>query len=340
MLRVGLLGCGRISKNHFEAIAAQKDARCMMCCDIIEERARDAAVKYNIPNWTKSYEEVLNDPDIDLISICTPSGLHPEHGIMAARHGKHVITEKPMGCRLKEADALIKACDDAGVKLFVVLQNRLNPAIQMVRKALDEGRFGRIYMIQANVFWTRPQEYYDMAPWRDTWEFDGGAFMNQACHYVDMVQWIGGPIESVVAQAVTLERNIEAEDTGCAICHFKKGGLASINVTMLTYPKNMEGSITILGEKGTVKVGGIAMNTILHWEFSDKQDYDNQIQESATNPDSVYGYGHKGYYRNVIDNINTGIKPIADGRSGRKSLELLEAIYKSNLSRKVVGLPL
>jgi UDP-N-acetyl-2-amino-2-deoxyglucuronate dehydrogenase len=183
MLRIGLLGCGRISKNHFEAIAEQPDAQCITCCDIIEDRAREAAQKYNIPNWTTNYEEMLNDPRIELISICTPSGLHPVHGIQAAKAGKHVLTEKPMACRLAEADELIKACSEAGVKLFVVLQNRLNPAIQLTRRAFEEGRFGKIYMITSNVFWTRPQDYYDMAPWRGTWELDGGAFMNQASHY-------------------------------------------------------------------------------------------------------------------------------------------------------------
>lgn len=204
MLKIGLIGCGRISKNHFEAIAAQPDARCIACCDIIEERVREAAEKYEIPYWTTKYEEMLQRDDLDLISICTPSGLHPEHGIMAARAGKHVLTEKPMGCRLAEADKLIEACDQAGVKLFVVLQNRLNPAIQLVRRAFEEGRFGKLYMITSNVFWTRPQDYYDMAPWRGTWALDGGAFMNQASHYVDMVQWFGGPIEEVKSITATL----------------------------------------------------------------------------------------------------------------------------------------
>ncbi|HHW60663.1 MAG TPA: Gfo/Idh/MocA family oxidoreductase, partial [Syntrophomonadaceae bacterium] len=273
MINIGLIGCGRISKNHFEAIAQQQDAQCIACCDIIEERAREGAGNYKIPFWTTNYEEMLQNPDIDLISICTPSGLHPQHGIQAAQYGKHVLTEKPMACRLAEADELIKACDEAGVKLFVVLQNRLNPSIQLVRRAFEEGRFGRIYMINSNVFWTRPQDYYDMASWRGTWKYDGGAFMNQASHYVDMVQWFGGPIEEVKSFTATLARNIEAEDTGSAIIRFQSGAIGSINVTMLTYPKNLEGSITILGEKGTVRVGGKAMNQIEKWEFADQQDY-------------------------------------------------------------------
>jgi UDP-N-acetyl-2-amino-2-deoxyglucuronate dehydrogenase len=285
------------------------------------------------------------------VNICTPSGLHPVHGIQAAKAGKHVLTEKPMACRLAEADELIKACDEAGANLFVVLQNRLNPAIQLVRRAFDEGRFGKLYMITSNVFWTRPQEYYDMAPWRGTWELDGGAFMNQASHYVDMVQWFGGPIEEVKAITATLARNIEAEDTGSAIIRFKNGAIGSINVTMLTYPKNLEGSITIFGENGTVRVAGTSMNKIEHWQFADQKPYDNEIEKYNTNPTSVYGFGHSGYYRNVIDHLmakyeragvgNESIKltslsslltphssQVCDGREGRKSLNLLEQIYR------------
>lgn len=327
MLNIGLIGCGRISKNHFEAIAAQSDAQCIACCDIIEERAHEAAEKYDIPAWKTNYKELLSDPKIDLISICTPSGLHPVHGIQAARAGKHVLTEKPMACRLNEADELIKSCNEAGVKLFVVLQNRLNSSIELVRRAFDEGRFGKIYMITSNVFWTRPQDYYDMAPWRGTWELDGGAFMNQASHYVDMVQWFGGPIEEVKAITATLARNIETEDTGSAIIRFKNGAIGSINVTMLTYPKNLEGSITILGEKGTVRVGGTSMNKILQWEFADQQPYDLEVESTNTAPPSVYGFGHPLYYRNVIDCLTGIAEPISDGLEGRKSLSLLEQIY-------------
>lgn len=331
MIRIGLIGCGRISANHFEAVSAQPDAMITACCDIIPERAQASAEKYGVPFWTTDYEEILNREDIDLISICTPSGLHPEHGIMAARYGKHVLTEKPMGVRIKDADELIETCENAGVKLFVVLQNRLNPSIQLVRKALDEGRFGKIYMITSNVFWTRPQDYYDMASWRGTWALDGGAFMNQASHYVDMVQWMGGPIKEVKSITATLARNIEAEDTGSAILRFQSGAIGNINVTMLTYPKNLEGSITILGEKGTVRVGGMAMNRIEHWEFADYKDYETLVETSSTNPSSVYGFGHKGYYRNVIDCLHGNNVASSCGNEGRKSLWLLEQIYSSNI---------
>jgi len=340
MIRIGLLGCGRISKNHFEAIAKLPDAEIVACCDLLEDRAREAANLYSIPFWTTNYEDMLQRKDIDLISICTPSGLHPQHGIMAAIAGKQVLSEKPMGVRLKDADELIKACDQNKVKLFVVMQNRLNPPIKLLKKAIDKGRFGQIYMITINVFWTRPQDYYEMANWRGTWEFDGGAFMNQSSHYVDLLQWLGGPVESVIAHADTLARDIETEDSGAAVFKFRKGAIGSINVTMLTYPKNLEGSITVIGETGTVKIGGIAVNKVLHWEFSKYDDDDKNVEGSATNPDSVYGFGHLGYYRNVLDTLTNGAIPATDGRAGRKSLELIEAIYLSNRERKRVVLPL
>ncbi len=342
MLKIALIGCGRISKNHFEAIAQQENAQCIACCDIIEERAKESAEKYNIPYYTTNYEEMLKRDDIDIISICTPSGLHPEHGILAAKAGKHVITEKPMGVKLEDADKLIKACDEAGVKLFVVLQNRLNPAIELTRRAFEEGRFGKLYMITSNVFWTRPQEYYDMASWRGTWALDGGAFMNQASHYVDIIQWFGGDIAEVKSITATLGRNIEAEDTGSAIIRFQNGTIGSINVTMLAYPKNLEGSITIFGEKGTVRVAGTSMNKIEQWQFADKRDYDGDIEQANTNPTSVYGFGHSGYYKNVIEAVRGTQSPspltphpslYCDGDEGRKSLWLLEKIYRDNFKR-------
>ncbi|SCY57562.1 Gfo/Idh/MocA family protein [Alkaliphilus peptidifermentans] len=335
-MKIGLVGCGRISKTHLEAIKKLSNANIAGCCDIVEDRAKSTAEKYNIPYWTTKYQELLKEKDIDLISICTPSGLHPEHGIMAANHGKHVLTEKPMGVRLIDADKLITACEENGVKLFVVLQNRLNPSIQMVKNAIDKGRFGKVFMIVANVFWTRPQEYYDLAAWRGTWALDGGAFCNQASHYVDLVQWFGGPVKSVMASTATLARDIEAEDTGAAIINFHSGCIATINVTMLTYPKNLEGSITIIGEKGTVRVGGIAVNEILHWQFQDYDEVDRIVNNVSTIPDSVYGFGHMAYYQNVINSIINGENPLIDGLAGRKSLELIESIYLSNRQQRVV----
>lgn len=339
MIKIGLIGCGRISRNHFEAIAGIEDANAVACCDIIPGRAQAAADTYGISAWSADYEDILANPDIDLVSICTPSGLHPEHGIRAARAGKHVLTEKPMGVKLADANRLIAECDRAGIKLFVMLQNRLNPAVQLTRRAYEEGRFGRIHMMVANTFWTRPQDYYDMSPWRGTWEFDGGAFMNQASHIIDLVQWFGGPVESVVSQLVTLERQIEAEDTGVAAVRFRSGAVASINVTILTYPRNLEGSLTILGEKGTVRISGIAQNRIDHWEFADKREYDVFVNDAGTDPGSVYGFGHQGYYQEMIDCLEGRAEQKVDGRAGRRSLELIEGIYLSGSNSIKVAFP-
>jgi UDP-N-acetyl-2-amino-2-deoxyglucuronate dehydrogenase len=338
-IRIALVGCGRIAKNHFEAIDKIDDLRLVAVCDVIEARAREAGEQQGVP-WFTSYEAMLAQVPSDAVVIATPSGLHPQHGIMAAKAGRHVISEKPMGISLAAADALVQACDDNQVHLFVVKQNRLNPAIVMLKRAIDRGRFGRIYMANCTVRWTRPQEYYDQAPWRGTWEFDGGAFMNQASHYVDLIQWLIGPVESVMAKTATMARRIEAEDSGVAILKFRSGAIGTIEVSMLTFPKNLEGSITVLGEKGTVKIGGTAVNKVEHWTFADYDDDDKLIEQASTNPPTVYGFGHEAYYRNVVSVLRGEARPDTDGRAGRKSLELILGIYESAKTGRDVPLPL
>jgi len=338
-IRVALVGCGRISRNHFEAIARIADLQLVAVCDTVPERAKEAAEQYHVP-WFPSLEQMLAEVPSDAVVIATPSGVHPQHGMLAARAGRHVISEKPMAISLAAADALVQACDDQSVHLFVVKQNRLNPPIVLLKRAIDRGRFGRIYMANCTVRWTRPQEYYDQAPWRGTWEFDGGAFMNQASHYVDLVQWLVGPVESVMAKTATLARKIEAEDTGVAILKFRSGAIGTIEVTMLTFPRNLEGSITILGEKGSVKIGGTAVNKVEHWQFADYDDDDKLVEQANTNPPSVYGHGHEGYYRNVVSVLRGEARPDTDGRAGRKSLELILGIYESAKTGRDVPLPL
>lgn len=337
--KIALLGCGRISKNHLETIAAIDGLRLSAVCDSVEERARSAGEKYEVP-WFTNYEKMLAEAECDVVAIATPSGLHPAQGILAAKAGKHVISEKPMAITLSSADELVNACDAAGVHLFVVKQNRLNATIQLVKRAMDKGRFGRMYMANATVRWARPQEYYDQAPWRGTWEFDGGAFMNQASHYVDLVQWLMGPVESVMAKTATMARRIEAEDSGAALLKFRNGAIGVLEVTMLTFPKNLEGSITLLGEKGTVKIGGTAVNKIEHWQFADYDDDDRLVEQASTNPTSVYGFGHVPYYRNVLAVLRGEAAADTDGRAGRKSLELILGIYESAKTGREVPLPL
>jgi UDP-N-acetyl-2-amino-2-deoxyglucuronate dehydrogenase len=250
------------------------------------------------------------------------------------------MTEKPMATRWQDGLAMVRACDAAGVRLFVVKQNRRNSTLQLLKQAIESGRFGRIYMVTINVFWSRPQSYYESAAWRGTWEFDGGAFMNQASHYVDLLDWLIGPVESVIAYTGTLARDIEVEDTGVAALKWRNGAMGSINVTMLAYPKNLEGSITVLGEKGTAKIGGVAVNEIQHWEFSESDPVDATIKSASYETTSVYGHGHPLYYDNVIKTLSGEAEPETDGREGLRSLELLIAMYKSARDGRRICLPL
>jgi UDP-N-acetyl-2-amino-2-deoxyglucuronate dehydrogenase len=338
-IEIALVGCGRISRNHFDAIANVDGLRLSAVCDSEEARARQAGDEQGVP-WFTSLQKMLESVKCDVVTLCTPSGLHSAQGVAAARAGKHVITEKPMAITLEQADALVSGCDAAGVKLFVVKQNRLNPSVQLLKRAVDKGRFGRIYLANTTVRWNRPQEYYDAAPWRGTWEFDGGAFMNQASHYVDLIQWLVGPVESVVAKTATLARRIEAEDAGVAVLKFRNGAIGVIEVNVLTYPRNWEGSIAIMGERGAAKIGGTAVNKVEHWVFSDYDDDDKLVDAAATNPPSVYGFGHEGYYRNVLAVLRGQAQPETDGRAGRKSLELILGIYESAKTGRDVPIPL
>jgi UDP-N-acetyl-2-amino-2-deoxyglucuronate dehydrogenase len=288
----------------------------------------------------RSLDAMLSTTTADMVILTTPSGLHPEQAIQIAASGRHVMTEKPMATRWHDGLRMVKACDDANVRMFVVKQNRRNATLQLLKRAMDKGRFGKIYSVSVNVFWSRPQAYYDSAKWRGTWEFDGGAFMNQASHYIDLLDWLVGPVESVMAYAATLGRNIEVEDSGVAALRWRSGAMGTLNVTMLTYDKNMEGSITILGEKGTVRIGGVAVNEIQRWEFADKDQDDELLSNASYETSSVYGFGHPLYYDNVINCLRGEAEPETDGREGLKSLELLIAMYLSSRDGKRIALPL
>ncbi|MBL8320548.1 MAG: Gfo/Idh/MocA family oxidoreductase [Burkholderiaceae bacterium] len=339
-IRFALAGCGRISARHFDAIE-QHAARCELVdlCDI-DAAALSQAARRTGARAHANLGAMLAATTADCVILCTPSGLHPAQAIEIAQAGRHVMTEKPMATRWSDGQAMVRACDDAGVRLFVVKQNRRNPTLQLLKRAADAGRFGRIYMVSVNVFWSRPQSYYDGAAWRGTWEFDGGAFMNQASHYVDLLDWIVGPVESVMAYTGTLARDIEVEDTGVAALKWRNGAMGSLNVTMLTYPKNLEGSITILGERGTVRVGGVAVNAIEHWAFDQPHEMDRQAADASYQTASVYGLGHPLYYDNVIATLRGEASAETDGREGLKSLELLIAMYLSARDGKRVNLPL
>ncbi len=339
-IRIGIIGCGRIAKNHFGSIEKHADnLELVAVCDIDQKVLDEHSNTYKVPGYIY-LEDMLKSEKLDLVALCTPSGIHPDQAVMAAKFGVNVMTEKPMATRWQDGVRMVKACDEAGVRLFVVKQNRLNTTLQLLKRAVTEKRFGKIHMVHLNVFWTRPQSYYDQGNgWRGTWEFDGGAFMNQASHYVDLLDWLIGPVEKVQAMMSTT-RDIEVEDTGVLNVKWRNGALGSMSVTMLTYPKNLEGSITILGEKGTVRVGGVAVNDIQLWQFEEPKDYDQQIQTANYETTSVYGFGHPLYYTNVIEVLRGNAEPETDGREGLKSLELLIAAYLSARDGKTISLPL
>lgn len=340
-IRIAVVGCGRISKNHLASIDEFRDDLDLVAlCDVDSSALESYKSQYPVATFD-NLASLLKQQQLDLVALCTPSGLHPEQAILAAQHGVHVLTEKPMGTRYADGIAMVKACDQAGVRLFVVKQNRRNATLQLLKEAIDQKRFGKIYNVSVNVFWTRPQEYYDQGSgWRGTWELDGGAFMNQASHYIDLLDWLVGPVESVMAYTATQARNIEAEDSGVAAIRWRNGAMGTVNVSMLTYPKNLEGSITVLGEKGTVRIGGLAVNEIIEWQFADARPEDASIKLASYATTSVYGYGHPLYYKNVINVMRGQAEPETDGRSGLKSLELLTAIYRSAKEGVKISLPL
>ena len=339
-LRLALVGCGRIAQSHFGAVQAHAERiELVGVCDNRPAALQAAVDTTGAPGYA-SLTELLAGCDADIVALATPSGLHPRQAIEVAQAGRHVLSEKPMATKWDEGVAMVRACRDAGVKLFVVKQNRLNGTLQLVKRAVEQGRFGRIAMVNVNVFWSRPQSYYDASPWRGRWDMDGGAFMNQASHYVDMVDWLVGPVDNVHAYTATLARDIEAEDTGAMSLRLRSGALASINVTMLTHKKNFEGSLTLLGERGTVRVGGVAVNKIEHWEFDTPHDDDAKVASASYGVESVYGPGHPLYYDNVIDTLRGDAHAEVDGYEGLRSLEVLIAAYRSARDGVRVGLPL
>jgi len=340
VIKFALVGCGRIAKRHSDLLGGKVVAgvELVAVCDVVEEKAKMIADKYNVPYFT-SYEDMIKEVEIDVVSVLTESGYHARHVIDIASLGKHIVVEKPMALTLDDADAMIDACDQAGVRLFVVKQNRFNVPVKKLREALDAGRFGKLVLGTVRVRWCRPQEYYDQDSWRGTWAMDGGVLTNQASHHVDLLEWMMGEVDSVQAMSATALVDIEAEDTVIVNLRFKNGALGIIEATTAARPKDLEGSISILGENGTVEVGGFAVNQMKIWNFSDVDDSDvNVMTDYSVNPPNVYGFGHQAYYEHVVDALQTGNQHLVDGLQGRKSLELINAIYESIETKKEVRL--
>ncbi len=338
IIRFAIIGCGRIAPKHIAAIKAQKDAELTAVCDIVKEKAEKIGSENNC-SWYFNYNELLKREDINIVNICTPHHLHASMTIDAAKAGKHIIIEKPMAMNVVEADKMIEACMRNSVKLFVVKQNRYNPPVKLLKRAIDSNRFGKIFLANATVRWSRNQSYYDKDPWKGTKSQDGGILLNQAAHHVDLLQWLLGPVDSVIGKCGTITHNIETDDTAVAIIKFKNGALATIEAT--TCVKNdIEGSVSVLGENGHVKIGGFAVNKIETWDFKDTQDYDLLVNQASTNPPNVYGFGHIELIRDVIDAIKGQKNSAPDGFDGKQTLELIEAIYRAIEAEKEIKLPL
>ena len=356
-IKVAIVGCGRISKNHLLAIFENSTvSELTAICDNqhkrieqFKEKFSELKEKYNyFPNDPKvfnDYDELLNSVknkllEVDLIVLATPSGFHSIQCIKAAKLGLNICTEKPMATSLEDGKKMLDICNKCGVKLFVIKQNRFNKTLIKLKNKIEKGSFGKIALITSNVFWQRPQSYYDQDKWRGTLDLDGGALMNQASHYIDLLIWLNGPVQRVSASISTIARKIEAEDTAVLNLNFKNGSLGSMAVTMLAYPKNIEGSITLLGEKGSAKIGGPALNKIELWEF-ENDDLENQShKDSDYQIKNVYGLGHNAYYKNMIEAIKGNEKASCDGEQGFRSLELLIAAYRSSKNKESISLPL
>ncbi|KWV59460.1 oxidoreductase [Bradyrhizobium macuxiense] len=331
MIRFGLLGCGRIAKRHSDLLGGHhiQGASLVAVCDPIRARADAIAGKLGVAAHHEM-DEFLARKDIDVVAVLTPSGLHPAHVIACAKAGKHVVVEKPMALRLQDADDMIRACDQAGVKMFIVKQNRFNVPVLKAREALEAGRFGKLILGTVRVRWCRDQAYYDQDNWRGTWAYDGGVLTNQASHHVDMLEWFFGDVVSVHARATTALAKIETEDTAVATLKFRNGALGIIEATTAARPTDLEGSLSILGERGTVEISGFAVNQIRHWRFVDELSSDKDVIEKfSVNPPNIYGFGHQAYYHHVVDCLVNQRSALVDGLEGRKSLELISALYES-----------
>jgi UDP-N-acetyl-2-amino-2-deoxyglucuronate dehydrogenase len=333
MLKFALVGCGRISYRHAELLGKGMISRAQLVaiCDIDIEKAKSIGEKYNIPYYSDMDKLMLELGDnIDAVTILTESGNHADHTIRLAKYKKHIIVEKPMALTLDDADAMIDACAESGVKLFVVKQNRFNIPVQKLRSALETNRFGKLTLGTVRLRWSRDQKYYDQDKWRGTWAYDGGVLTNQASHHIDLLEWMMGDVESVFARSITSLVNIETEDTAVATIKFRNGALGIIEATTAARPKDLEGSISILGERGSVVISGFAVNQIETWNFLDEKEEDKEIRDKySVNPPNVYGFGHQEYYNHVVDCILNDKNALVDGLKGRKSLELIMALYES-----------
>lgn len=357
-LRFGIIGCGRIAPFHVDALLRVPGVRITAVADVVEAKAEQLAAQVEELSRQlelggsagpggkvavhTDYRELLARPDVDAVTICTPSGLHPRLGIDAARAGKHVLVEKPMSLTLRGADRLIEAARQSGVKLGVSFQNRFNPTIVRLRQVLESGRFGRLSHGVASVRWRRTPAYYQEDSWRGTWALDGGVLMNQAIHDIDLLQWMMGPVAEVSAMIATRYRPIEAEDVALAAVRFTSGALGSIEAATTLEPADLEETLSIFGERGSVVVGGLALNRLEVWRFADMspEEEGRTVVETEQAIRSVYGTGHRPLVADFCQAIRENREPLVTGEEGRRAVELVLAIYRSAETGRPVTMPL
>lgn len=344
-MKYALIGCGRIATNHIKAVLNNK-LELVAVCDVVPEHMENLLRKHNLQEDTSikrytDYQKMIEENEIELAGIATESGIHAEIALYCIEHEIHVIIEKPMAMSMEDANKIIKLSEEKGIKVSACHQNRFNVAVQEMRKALEAGRFGRLSHGSIHVRWNRNKDYYTQAPWRGTWKQDGGALMNQCIHGIDLLRWMmGNEIEEVYgATRQQFHDYLEAEDIGMAVVKFKNGAIATIEGTTNVYPQNLEETLYLFGEKGTVKIGGKSTNNIDVWNFEDETEEDQTNKGLEEQTSNVYGNGHTSLYADVIDAIRNNRAPYVDAKAGKNALELVLAIYKSQREGKPVKFP-
>ena len=341
MVTFNLVGCGRIAQRHSQLLAEGQvpGASLGAVCDSQPDRAKSVGERFGVP-WYASMHDMMSAQPCDVVSVLSESGLHAQHCLDLVGYGSHILVEKPMALTLKDADRMIAACDQANLRLFVVKQNRFNRPVVALRRALESGRLGKLTMGTVRVRWCRTQQYYDQDPWRGTWALDGGVLANQASHHIDLLEWMMGDVDTVYATTRRSLVDIEAEDTAVGVLQFSSGAVGIIEATTATRPTDLEGSLSLLGDRGTVEIAGFAVNEMRTWNFVEPDQADAELAEMSENPPDVYGFGHRAYLRHVVESLETGAAQLVDGLEGRRSLELIQALYESAASGQPVDLRL
>lgn len=328
MLNFAIVGCGHIAKKHAEAIKNAEGANLLAVCDTIPENMTPYIEEYGVQGY-EDLDDLLKNPEVDVVNICTPSGYHAPLAIKAANAKKHVVVEKPISLTLEDAQAIIDACNENGVKLSVVHPNRFRPAVKAIRKAMDEGRLGKLSHANATVRWNRNQAYYDQAPWRGTKSLDGGVLMNQAIHNLDLLLWLMGDIEEVQSMTATRLRKIEAEDVAIGLVRFKNGALGVIEAATTIYPKNLEETLSVFGETGSIKIGGVTANKIDHWNVATMDEAETEALVNEIEADPFGTPGHQCIIEDMVEAIKEDRTPIVTGEDGKKALELVIKLYEA-----------